>query len=145
MRPLKLLLWIVLLMPCLVWSQARPQAPDGLIYVKGYYRKDGTYVSPHYRAKKGTSHGIPRATRIQSPHRQPTIKSGVPRATYRRPTNNPYVTQVPRTIQSRRPAVKKLTTMRVKKLKPVKTPTFRIPKPKKTTGFPFAPKPTRHH
>src|SRR2546426_12048006 len=24
------------------------------VYVKGYYRKDGTYVAPHYRAAAGT-------------------------------------------------------------------------------------------
>ena len=34
-----------------VASTAPVEAPPGSIYVRGYYRKDGTYVRPHYRKK----------------------------------------------------------------------------------------------
>lgn len=30
-----------------------PPDPDKSVYVRGYYRKDGTYVQPHYRARPG--------------------------------------------------------------------------------------------
>ncbi len=49
------------------------------VYVKGYYRRDGTYVAPHYRASPGRSAGsarppstslprTPAASRSTSPH-----------------------------------------------------------------------------
>src|SRR3989442_15991596 len=70
------------------------------VYVKGYYRKDGTYVAPHYRAASGTgqatispkppSTSVPRtaaAGRSTSPH------SGgcktCPRDAHRRILRNP--------------------------------------------------------
>jgi hypothetical protein len=31
------------------------------VYVKGYYRTDGTYVAPHYRAAPNTSQSTPRS------------------------------------------------------------------------------------
>ena len=51
------------------------------VYVKGYYRRDGTYVAPHYRASPGTGRSTgsakaspttpprtPAASRSTSPH-----------------------------------------------------------------------------
>src|SRR5207247_942917 len=41
------------------------------VYVKGYYRKDGTYVAPHYRAAPNTSE----STSPPKPPRTPTSSS----------------------------------------------------------------------
>jgi len=46
------------------------------VYVKGYYRKDGTYVAPHYRAAPGAN----QPTRSPKPPSRTT-----PRITPRRP------------------------------------------------------------
>lgn len=36
-------------------SSARSSSPGGSVHVKGYYRKDGTYVRPHTRSAPGTA------------------------------------------------------------------------------------------
>jgi hypothetical protein len=39
--------------PSSTYTSSSPSSNCDKVYVKGYYRKDGTYVSPHYRRKPG--------------------------------------------------------------------------------------------
>lgn len=45
------------------------------VYVKGYYRKDGTYVPPHYRSPSGSGHSASATTPHATPHTTTTPRS----------------------------------------------------------------------
>src|SRR3989442_13177094 len=52
------------------------------VYVKGYYRKDGTYVAPHYRAAPNTSQSTisPKPPSTTTPRTPPAGSSTSPRS-----------------------------------------------------------------
>jgi len=54
-------------------SSSSPTKPK--VYVKGYHRKDGTYVAPHYRAapRTGQTTSSPKPPSTTSPRRPATV------------------------------------------------------------------------
>jgi hypothetical protein len=60
---------------------SKPSSSSKKVYVKGYYRKDGTYVPPHYRDAPGTGDSgatAPKPPKASSP-KSPSTTGGHPK------------------------------------------------------------------